>query len=67
MRSIVQGRTDALGTLCTGSEHKFNKMEIENWLPIEHSLGYHLDLESTVITTILCSSVNGEILLNKVL
>ena len=36
----------------TDSEHKFNKTEMENWLPI----GYNW--EPTVITTTLCSSAN---------
>ena len=36
----------------TDSEHKFHKMEIENWLRI----GFNLAL----ITTTLCSSTNGE-------
>ena len=43
----------------TGSEHKFNKTGIENWLPIGFICD-HLDLEPAVITNTLCSTTNGE-------
>ena len=38
----------------TGTEHKFNKMGIENWFVWDR-----LDLEPAVITNTLCSTTNG--------
>ena len=43
----------------TDSEHKFNKMGIETWLPIGYNLGSS-DWEPAVITAPLCSSGNGK-------
>ena len=41
------------------SEHKFNKTEIENWLPIGYNLGSSW-LETRSHTATLCSSTNGK-------
>ena len=43
----------------TDSEHKFNKTEIENWLPIGYNLGSSW-LGTRSHTATLCSSTNGK-------
>ena len=40
------------------SEHKFDKKEIKDWLPVGYNLGSSW-LEPAVITATLCSSANG--------